>query len=46
MDEGTMALLREASRRTANGSNRLTDALHRMWSRQKADDTGLRTWPP
>ena len=37
-EAGALALLREAERRIADGSNRLTDALHQMWSRQKAGD--------
>ncbi|RKG92459.1 DUSAM domain-containing protein [Corallococcus terminator] len=35
---GAMALLREAERRIAEGSNRLTDALHLMWKFQGQGD--------
>lgn len=35
---GALALVREAERRIAEGSNRLTDALDRMWSFQRQGD--------
>ncbi|NRD46835.1 DUSAM domain-containing protein [Corallococcus exiguus] len=35
---GTLALVREAERRIAEGSNRLTDALHEMWRFQRQGD--------
>ncbi|MFP2902139.1 DUSAM domain-containing protein [Corallococcus sp. 4LFB] len=35
---GALALVREAERRIAEGSNRLTDALHRMWKFQRQGD--------
>ena len=37
-DEGALELLRESSRRITDGSNRLMDALHRMYRHQKAGD--------
>ncbi|RYZ39420.1 MAG: DUF2379 domain-containing protein [Myxococcaceae bacterium] len=37
-DGGALALLRECSHRITDGSNRLTDALHRMWKFQKQGD--------
>ncbi|MCE9667716.1 DUSAM domain-containing protein [Myxococcus stipitatus] len=36
--DGALALLREAERRIGDGSNRLTDALHRMWKFQRQGD--------
>ncbi|MFY2562656.1 DUSAM domain-containing protein [Corallococcus terminator] len=36
--DGALALLREAERRIGEGSNRLTDALHRMWKLQRQGD--------
>ncbi|AKQ66948.1 hypothetical protein A176_003860 [Myxococcus hansupus] len=36
--EGALALMREATRRISEGSNRLTDALHVMWQHQRAGD--------
>ncbi|ABF93154.1 hypothetical protein MXAN_4376 [Myxococcus xanthus DK 1622] len=35
---GALELLRESSRRITDGSNRLMDALHRMYRHQKAGD--------
>ncbi len=35
---GALALLREAERRISEGSNRLTDALDRMWRSQRQGD--------
>jgi len=35
---GALALLREAERRISDGSNRLTDALDRMWRSQRQGD--------
>ncbi|GEL68419.1 DUSAM domain-containing protein [Myxococcus virescens] len=37
-DVGALELLRESSRRITDGSNRLMDALHRMYRHQKAGD--------
>jgi DUSAM domain-containing protein len=37
-DAGALALIGEAERRIADGSNRLTDALHRMWRLQASGD--------
>jgi len=37
-EEGALELLRESSRRITDGSNRLMDALHRMYRHQKAGD--------
>jgi DUSAM domain-containing protein len=37
-EAGALALLREIERRISEGSNRLTDALHLMWSHQRAGD--------
>ena len=37
-DAGAQELLREVSRRITEGSNRLVDALHRMYRHQKAGD--------
>ncbi|WP_164014866.1 DUSAM domain-containing protein [Pyxidicoccus trucidator] len=37
-DTGALELLRESSRRITDGSNRLMDALHRMYRHQKAGD--------
>ncbi|RYZ40464.1 MAG: DUF2379 domain-containing protein [Myxococcaceae bacterium] len=36
--EGALSLIRECSRRIVEGSNRLTDALHRMWKFQRQGD--------
>jgi DUSAM domain-containing protein len=37
-DGGALELLRESSRRITTGSNRLMDAIHRMYRHQKAGD--------
>ncbi|NBD09628.1 DUSAM domain-containing protein [Corallococcus silvisoli] len=37
-DAGALALLRECARRITDGSNRLMDALHRMWRHQRQGD--------
>ncbi|QAT83814.1 hypothetical protein EJ065_2232 [Corallococcus coralloides] len=37
-DAGALALLRECARRITDGSNRLMDALHRMWKLQRQGD--------
>jgi len=37
-EEGALELLRESSRRITDGSNRLMDALHKMYRHQKAGD--------
>lgn len=37
-EAGALELLRESSRRITDGSNRLMDALHRMYRHQKAGD--------
>ena len=37
-EAGALALVREIERRIREGSNRLTDALHRMWRYQRAGD--------
>ncbi|WP_375744803.1 DUSAM domain-containing protein [Corallococcus interemptor] len=37
-DAGALALLRECAHRITDGSNRLTDALHRMWRLQRQGD--------
>ncbi|MHA7631511.1 DUSAM domain-containing protein [Corallococcus sp. M7] len=36
--DGALALVHEAERRIAEGSNRLTDALHEMWRLQRQGD--------
>jgi len=37
-EAGALALIGEAERRIADGSNRLTDALHRMWRLQTSGE--------
>jgi DUSAM domain-containing protein len=37
-EAGALELLSESMRRIRDGSNRLTDALHRMWNYQKVGD--------
>ncbi|QSQ23257.1 DUSAM domain-containing protein [Pyxidicoccus parkwayensis] len=37
-DTGALALIREAARRITDGSNRLTDAIHRMHRHRNAGD--------
>ncbi|ADO69410.1 DUSAM domain-containing protein [Stigmatella aurantiaca] len=37
-EAGALALISEAERRISDGSNRLTDALHRMWRLQESGD--------